>query len=136
MLHVTIVAMTNEQHPLLRILNEQQRGAVTTSDGPVLVLAGPGSGKTRVLTHRVAWMLSEMHIPAWHVLAVTFTNKAAREMRHRLDDMLGDTSARALGLGTFHASCARILRREADSIGFSSDYVIYETSCESYGCGR
>ncbi len=127
MLRVTIDAMANEQHPLLRILNTPQRDAVTTSDGPVLVLAGPGSGKTRVLTHRVAWMLSEMQIPAWHALAVTFTNKAAREMRHRLDQMLGDTSARALGLGTFHASCARILRREADSIGFSSDYVIFDS---------
>jgi DNA helicase-2/ATP-dependent DNA helicase PcrA len=126
MLHVKIGAMINEQHPLLRILNTQQRAAVTTSDGPVLVLAGPGSGKTRVLTHRVAWMLSEMETPAWHVLAVTFTNKAAREMRNRLDQMLGNTSARALALGTFHATCARILRREAQSIGFSADYVIFD----------
>ena len=128
MLRVTIITMENEQHPLLRILNSQQRAAVKTSAGPVLVLAGPGSGKTRVLTHRVAWMLSEMQIPSWRVLAVTFTNKAAREMRHRLDHMLGDASASALSLGTFHASCARILRREADSIGFSSDYVIFDAS--------
>ncbi|MDF1513047.1 MAG: UvrD-helicase domain-containing protein [Anaerolineae bacterium] len=128
MLHVTITAMINAQHPLLHILNSQQIAAVTTSDGPVLVLAGPGSGKTRVLTHRVAWMLSEMGIPAWRVLAVTFTNKAAREMRHRLDLMLGDTSSRALSLGTFHATCARILRREADSIGFSPDYVIFDSA--------
>lgn len=127
MLRVTIITMINEQHPLLHILNAQQRAAVATSDGPVLVLAGPGSGKTRVLTHRVAWMLSEMQIPAWRVLAVTFTNKAAREMRHRLDHMLGDTSASALGLGTFHATCARILRREAESIGYSSDYVIFDS---------
>ena len=127
MLRVTIRTMTDEQHPLLRVMNPQQRAAVATPDGPVLVLAGPGSGKTRVLTHRVAWMLSEMQIPAWRVLAVTFTNKAAREMRHRLDRMLGDTSASALGLGTFHATCARILRREAENIGYASDYVIFDS---------
>ena len=127
MLRVTIPTMINESHPLLRSLNAQQRAAVATPDGPVLVLAGPGSGKTRVLTHRVAWMLSEMQIPAWRVLAVTFTNKAAREMRHRLDHMLGDTSASALGLGTFHATCARILRREAEHIGYSADYVIFDS---------
>ncbi len=119
--------MENQQHPLLHILNAQQRAAVTASAGPVLVLAGPGSGKTRVLTHRIAWMLSEMAVYPWHVLAVTFTNKAAREMRQRLDEMLGDISARAMTLGTFHATCARILRRNADAAGLSSSYLIFDS---------
>ena len=113
--------------PLLRTLNAQQRAAVTTSIGPVLVLAGPGSGKTRVLTHRIAWILSEMRVTPWHVLAVTFTNKAAREMRQRLDRMLGDTSTRAMSLGTFHAVCARILRREAETLGLSPNYLIFDS---------
>jgi DNA helicase-2/ATP-dependent DNA helicase PcrA len=119
--------MEYEAHPLLRELNGQQQAAVKTSIGPVLVLAGPGSGKTRVLTHRIAWLLAEMEAAPWHVLAVTFTNKAAREMRHRLDTMLGDTSTQAMTLGTFHATCARILRREADNIGLSSSYMIFDT---------
>jgi len=114
-------------HPLLDILNAQQRAAVIAPNGPALVLAGPGSGKTRVLTHRVAWMLSEMDARPWHILTVTFTNKAAREMRHRLTQMLGDDSAQAMLLGTFHAVCARILRREADAAGLSSHYVIFDS---------
>ena len=122
-----MVIMKQDIHPLLRVLNEQQRAAVTTPTGPVLVLAGPGSGKTRVLTHRIAWMLSEMHVSPWQVLAVTFTNKAAREMNHRLGTMLGDTSARAMMLGTFHATCARILRREAETLGLSPNYLIFDT---------
>lgn len=119
--------MNDDTHPILHVLNAQQRAAVATSKGPVLVLAGPGSGKTRVLTHRIAWMLAEMVIPPWQILAVTFTNKAAREMRHRLDEMLGDTSAQAMTLGTFHATCARILRREADVAGLSNNYLIFDT---------
>ncbi len=119
--------MNNQAHPLLQTLNAQQRAAITTPNGPVLVLAGPGSGKTRVLTHRIAWMLAEMRAPAWQVLAVTFTNKAAREMRLRLDKMLGDASAQAMTLGTFHATCARILRREASAAGLSSNYLIFDT---------
>jgi DNA helicase II / ATP-dependent DNA helicase PcrA len=119
--------MVNQTHPLLRELNAQQRAAVTAPLGPVLVLAGPGSGKTRVLTHRIAWMLAELGVSPWHVLAVTFTNKAAREMRHRLDRMLGDASARSVTMGTFHATCARILRREADILSLSSNYLIFDT---------
>ncbi len=119
--------MDNTNHPLLKILNAQQRAAVTTPDGPVLVLAGPGSGKTRVLTHRVAWMLSEMRVQPWRVLAVTFTNKAAREMRQRLDQMLGEGQAHAMLLGTFHAACARILRREAAAARLSPNFVIFDT---------
>ena len=118
--------MAHSNHPLLRTLNAQQREAVTTSNGPVLVLAGPGSGKTRVLTHRIAWQLLEVGVPAWHMLAVTFTNRAAREMRHRLDRMVGDHSTRSMALGTFHAACARILRREAEHVNLSSDYLIFD----------
>jgi len=119
--------MNEQNHPLLQTLNAQQRAAITTPNGPVLVLAGPGSGKTRVLTHRIAWMLAEMHVPAWQVFAVTFTNKAAREMRHRLDTMLGDAAAQTMTLGTFHAACARILRREAAAAGLSGNYLIFDT---------
>ncbi len=114
-------------HPLLQVLNPQQRAAVTTEFPTVLVLAGPGSGKTRVLTHRIAWMLAEMGVPAWQVLAVTFTNKAAREMRHRVARMLDGYAAREVTLGTFHATCARILRREAEAAGLSPDYVIFDS---------
>ena len=108
-------------------LNRQQYEAVVIPDGPVLVLAGPGSGKTRVLTHRIAWMQQEIGIPPWQIMAVTFTNKAAREMRDRLGRMVGESEARAMTLGTFHATCARILRYEADAAELSSDYLIFDT---------
>jgi len=111
---------------LLNGLNPQQQKAVTASDGPVLVLAGPGSGKTRVLTHRVAWLVLERDIAPWRIMAVTFTNKAAREMRERLERLLDASRARSLTLGTFHATCARILRREAAAAGISPDYVIFD----------
>ncbi len=111
---------------LLTGLNPPQRKAVTVSDGPVLVLAGPGSGKTRVLTHRVAWLIQERQIAPWRVMAVTFTNKAAREMRARLEQLLGVSPARSLTLGTFHATCARILRREAEAAGIPREYVIFD----------
>ncbi len=110
-------------------LNAQQREAVTAGDGPVLVLAGPGSGKTRVLTHRIAYLIEEMDVYAWHIMAVTFTNKAAREMESRVLGMLeGSDRLDGLSIGTFHAICARILRREAEFTPFTSDYVIYDTS--------
>jgi DNA helicase-2/ATP-dependent DNA helicase PcrA len=111
---------------LLKDLNSQQRAAVTASDGPVLVLAGPGSGKTRVLTHRVAWLILERSLSPRRVMAVTFTNKAAREMRERLQYLLGHARAGSLTLGTFHATCARILRREAGAAGIPRDYVIFD----------
>ncbi len=112
---------------LLEGLNAQQREAVTAPEGPVLVLAGPGSGKTRVLTRRAAWMQVELAVSPWRMMAVTFTNKAAREMRQRLAAMLGENAARAMALGTFHALCARILRREAEVAGLSPDYVIFDS---------
>ncbi len=111
---------------LLKGLNPQQQQAVTASDGPVLVLAGPGSGKTRVLTHRVAWLVLERDVAPWRICAVTFTNKAAREMRERLEHLLDPSAARSLTLGTFHATCARILRREAEAAGIPRDYVIFD----------
>lgn len=111
---------------LLKDLNPQQKKAVTASEGPVLVLAGPGSGKTRVLTHRVAWLVLEQDVPPWRIIAVTFTNKAAREMRGRLQTLLGHTRANSLTLGTFHATCARILRTDGEAIGIPRDYVIFD----------
>jgi DNA helicase-2/ATP-dependent DNA helicase PcrA len=111
----------------LETLNPQQGQAVTAPEGPILVLAGPGSGKTRVLTSRVAWLVLEHDVAPWRVMAVTFTNKAAREMRERLEDLLGPSRARSLTLGTFHATCARILRREAKAAGIPRDYVIFDT---------
>lgn len=111
---------------LLAELNLQQRKAVAASDGPVLVLAGPGSGKTRVLTYRVAWLVRERRVAPRRIMAVTFTNKAAREMRERLEKLLGLAAAGELTLGTFHATCARILRREAEAAGVSRDYTIFD----------
>ncbi|MBU0702354.1 MAG: UvrD-helicase domain-containing protein [Chloroflexi bacterium] len=111
---------------LFKGLNPQQQKAVAASDGPVLVLAGPGSGKTRVLTHRVAWLVQEKDVAPWRIMAVTFTNKAAREMRERLEELLGSSRARGLTLGTFHATCARILRREHEAAGIPRDYAIFD----------
>jgi DNA helicase-2/ATP-dependent DNA helicase PcrA len=108
-------------------LNEPQKRAVTAGEGPVLVLAGPGSGKTRVLTQRIAYLIAQEGIRPWQILAVTFTNKAAREMQHRVTAMLGEQMTDGLYLGTFHAICARILRREADFLPFDSNFVIFDS---------
>jgi DNA helicase-2/ATP-dependent DNA helicase PcrA len=113
---------------ILKGLNEQQQAAVTAGDGPVLVLAGPGSGKTRVLTHRIAWLVEQRDVRAWHIMAVTFTNKAAREMENRVVGLLGGSGKLdGLTIGTFHAICARILRVEADYTSFTRDYAIFDT---------
>src|SRR4051794_19878434 len=111
---------------ILSILNPQQRQAVTAPPGPVLVLAGPGSGKTRVLTHRIAYLINDLGVRPYHILAVTFTNKASREMENRLSKLL-EQDTKGLWLGTFHAVCARILRREADLLPFESNFVIFDT---------
>ncbi len=119
-----------EQKGLLAGLNEPQRRAVTTTQGPVLILAGPGSGKTRVITHRIAYMVQEEHISPWRILAVTFTNKAAKEMRERLEKLVGLNESKEMMIGTFHAICARILRIEADYLlpwGLTRSFVIYDT---------
>ncbi|GAP62459.1 DNA helicase II / ATP-dependent DNA helicase PcrA [Ardenticatena maritima] len=111
---------------LLDGLNPQQREAVTAIEGPVLVLAGPGSGKTRVLTHRIAYLVKVAGIEPYSIVAVTFTNKAAREMRTRLEQLLGNR-AEGVTLGTFHAICARILRRSIHHLGYENSFVIYDT---------
>jgi len=110
---------------ILAALNPAQREAAETVEGPLLILAGPGSGKTRVITHRVAYLIKVCGVKPHNIMAVTFTNKAAREMEERLEQLLGQTSE-ALTLGTFHAICARILRREAGAIGLNPRFVIYD----------
>jgi DNA helicase-2/ATP-dependent DNA helicase PcrA len=108
-------------------LNPEQSEAVLQTDGPLLILAGAGSGKTRVITYRIAYLIGDGHARADEVLAVTFTNKAAQEMRERVQSLIGDTGS-AVWLSTFHALCARLLRREAPKIGLSRDFVIYDSS--------
>ena len=112
---------------MLDKLNERQKEAVLATEGPVLVLAGAGSGKTTVLVNRTAYMISEKHIRPWNILAITFTNKAAREMKDRIERLLGDT-AKDMWIGTFHSVCVRILRSCIDLLGYSRDFVIYDTA--------
>jgi DNA helicase II / ATP-dependent DNA helicase PcrA len=111
---------------LLADLNEPQRDAVAAADGPLLVLAGPGSGKTRVLTHRVAYLVAVGRVEPWRIMAVTFTNKAAREMRGRVQALVGQEALHRLTLGTFHAICARLLRVESEAMGRDPDFVIFD----------
>ena len=110
---------------ILQGLNEPQQQAVITTDGPLLIVAGPGSGKTRVITHRIAYLVGECGVNPWQILAVTFTNKAAREMRERLDRLLLSRSD-DVTMGTFHAVCARILRRYGERVGLSRSFTIYD----------
>ena len=112
---------------ILQQLNESQREAVVYCDGPSLVIAGAGSGKTRVLTYKIAWLLEQGMAP-WQILALTFTNKAAREMKERIGRLVGEERARYLQMGTFHSVFARILRSEAEVLGFNSNFTIYDQS--------
>ncbi|MFG2002583.1 DNA helicase PcrA [Spirillospora sp. NPDC048911] len=114
-----------EAHPLLEGLNPQQRAAVVHSGGPLLIVAGAGSGKTRVLTHRIAHLLGERDVHPGQILAITFTNKAAAEMKERVDALVGPRS-KAMWVMTFHSACVRILRREAKRLGFPSSFSIYD----------
>ena len=107
-------------------LNEQQKLGVFTTEGPVLILAGAGSGKTRVLTHRVAYLIEEKGVAPYHIMAITFTNKAAGEMRERIDSMIG-MGSESNWVSTFHSSCVRILRRFADRLGYANSFTIYDT---------
>lgn len=108
-------------------LNEQQRAAVEYCEGPQLVIAGAGSGKTRVLTYKIMHLLNQGYEP-WRIMALTFTNKSAREMRSRIEDIVGPDAAARLWMGTFHSIFSRLLRRNAERLGFKSDFTIYDTS--------
>ena len=113
---------------LLEQLNDNQRQAVVYCDGPQLVIAGAGSGKTRVLTYKIAYLLVHHNLQPWNVLALTFTNKAANEMKERIAGIVGTEQARSLQMGTFHSIFSRILRSEATMLGFTSDFTIYDES--------
>ena len=112
---------------LLTGLNPEQQEAVKTTDGPLLIMAGAGSGKTRVLTHRIAFLMAEKEVAPWNILAITFTNKAAREMRERVSNIVGGV-AEDIWISTFHSMCVRILRRDIDRIGFNRNFTILDST--------
>ena len=112
---------------LIEGLNNKQKEAVLQIEGPCLVIAGAGSGKTKVLTHKIAYLIAEKNIAPWNILAITFTNKAANEMKERVEKLVGDT-AKDIWMGTFHSVCVRILRKYIDRIGFDHSFLIFDTS--------
>ena len=112
---------------ILKGLNDKQYEAVVTTEGPCLVIAGAGSGKTKVLTHKIAYLIGEKQVKPWNILAITFTNKAANEMKERIENLVGDVAA-DIWMGTFHSIYVRILRRFIDRIGFDSSFIIFDTS--------
>ena len=112
---------------LIEGLNNKQKEAVLETEGPCLVIAGAGSGKTKVLTHKIAYLIAEKNIAPWNILAITFTNKAANEMKERIEKLVGDV-AKDIWMGTFHSICVRILRKYIDRIGFDSSFLIFDTS--------
>ena len=107
-------------------LNDKQKEAVFHTEGPLLILAGAGSGKTRVLTHRIAYLIGEKGVKPWNILAITFTNKAAQEMRERVDQIVG-LGSESIWVSTFHSTCVRILRRYIDHLGYDNNFTIYDT---------
>ena len=112
---------------LLEGLNDKQYEAVVNTEGPCLVIAGAGSGKTKVLTHKIAYLMGEIGVKPWDILAITFTNKAANEMKSRVESLVGD-AAKDMWIGTFHSICVRILRKQIDRIGFDTSFIIFDTS--------
>ena len=112
---------------LLEELNPKQQEAVRETEGPCLVIAGAGSGKTKVLTYKIAYLLEEKNVKPWNILAITFTNKAANEMKQRVQAIVGD-AIDDIWLGTFHSMCVRILRKFIDRIGYTTSFVIFDTS--------
>ncbi|WP_263790625.1 ATP-dependent helicase [Salinibacter sp.] len=125
--HTQVDPDPKAEQRILDGLNDKQREAVTTTEGPVMIIAGPGSGKTRALTHRIAYLLAAGQAQPRDILALTFTNKAANEMQERVEALVGD-DARGMWVGTFHSSFARLLRMEGDKIGYSEDFSIYDTT--------
>ena len=112
---------------IIDVLNDKQKEAVLSTEGPCLVIAGAGSGKTKVLTHKIAYLMQEKNVKPWSILAITFTNKAANEMKERVENLVGDV-AKDMWIGTFHSICVRILRRYIDRIGFTSSFIIFDSS--------
>ena len=112
---------------LLENLNSKQKEAVLETEGPCLVIAGAGSGKTKVLTHKIAYLIEKKQVKPWNILAITFTNKAASEMKERISNLIGE-NANDMWMGTFHSICIRILRKYIDRLGFNSDFIIFDTS--------
>ena len=112
---------------LLEELNDKQKEAVINTEGPCLVIAGAGSGKTKVLTHKIAYLITEKSVKPWNILAITFTNKAANEMKERIGNLIGE-GINDMWVGTFHSICIRVLRRYIDRIGYSSEFLIFDTS--------
>ena len=112
---------------LVEGLNDKQKEAVIETEGPCLVIAGAGSGKTKVLTHKIAYLIEEKNIKPWNILAITFTNKAANEMKERITNLIGEV-ANDMWIGTFHSICVKILRKFIDRVGYNSDFVIFDTS--------
>ncbi|GMA63147.1 hypothetical protein GCM10025859_35870 [Alicyclobacillus fastidiosus] len=123
------VALTEQPsaQSILQGLNSEQQRAVQTTDGPLLIMAGAGSGKTSVLTRRIAYLIAERRVPPWAILAITFTNKAAREMRERIQVLVGNLGA-DIWTSTFHALCARILRRDIQRIGYATSFTVLDSA--------